>query len=66
MADIHNVPYFIYYASKTSSDVIFTFLDPQNIYLDTSFAVLWGKIKILGRNTCFGIMAALNGACGQW
>ena len=40
MADIHNVPYFIYYASKTSSDVKFTFLDPQNIYLDTSFAVL--------------------------
>ena len=65
MADNHNVPHFVYYALKTSSDVIFTFLDPENIYLDTSFAVLCGKIKILGRITCFGIMAASNGACSQ-
>ena len=36
MADIHNVPYLIYYALKTNSDVVFTFLDPENIYLDTS------------------------------
>ena len=40
MADNQNVPYFIYYTLKTNSDVIFTFLDPENIYLDTSFAVL--------------------------
>ena len=65
MADNHNVPHFVYYALKTSSDVIFTFLDPENIYLDTSFAVLCGKIKILRRFPCFGVMAALNVACRQ-
>ena len=40
MAGNHNVPHFVYYVLKTSSDVIFTFFDPENIYLDTSFAVL--------------------------
>ena len=46
MADNHNVPHFVYYVLKTSSDVIFTFLDPENIYLEASFAVPCCKIKI--------------------
>ena len=60
MADNHNVPHLVNHVSKTNYIVIYTFLDPKNIYLDTSFAVLCGKIKLLERITCFGIMAAAN------
>ena len=60
MADNNNVPHLVNHVSKTNSNVIYTFLDPKNIYLDPLFAVLCAKIKILGRIICFGIMAATN------
>ena len=57
MADNHNVLHGIYYAPKTEYYVINWFLDHENIWLDTSMAVLCGFISILGRFICFGIMA---------
>ena len=65
MAENQYVPHLGKPVSKTNDNVIYTFLDPTNIYLDTSFAVLCGKIKILERITCFGIMAAANGMRSQ-
>ena len=47
MADNHNVPYWVNYVSKQNSNVLYSFLDPENICLDSSFAVLCAQIKIL-------------------
>ena len=62
MAGSHNVPHVVQYTPNTESYVLNGILDHKNIWFDTSITSLCGLVRILGRLTHFGIMAASDRA----